>query len=182
MIESKVQTDSLFLKVQEFAKALGLSVIEVNKNVKSSTDIHLSFTIAKTNSDVSIDECETFHKAVLPSLELEYGREALSMEVSTPGIQRSIKDFYEFTVFVGKYCKIYSSKFSSWIEGTIEKSEDNKVSLKDFVVVDTQEKGESLVLDFSEIQKAKLEYKWETAEDKKRKNIEKQKLERRKLK
>lgn len=182
MIEYKVQKEELFLAVKDFADALGLCVIEVHKDQKSALDVHLSFTVAKIGGEVSIDECETFHRAVLPSLEIKYGREALSMDVSTPGILRNIKDLYEFTVFNGRYCRVYSSLYSSWIEGTITDFDGSVLTLNSYKIVDTSETGDFLKINTSEIQKAKLEYKWETAEDKKRKNVEKQKTERRKNK
>lgn len=179
MLENKVQTNELFLKLKGFADALSLSVIEINKTVKSSTDVHISITVAKRNGDVSIDECETFHRSIQPVLELEFGREVLSLEVSTPGIQRAFKDVYELEVFEGKNCRLYSNKFSSWIEGVLGDCDSDCVKLLNYKICDTSETGESLNLNYSEIQKGKLEFKWETAEDKKRKNIEKQKLERR---
>lgn len=165
--------------VKPYADALSVKVIEISKAVKSLTDVHLTITIAKNPGEVTIDDCEAFHRAVLPVLELEYGREALSMEVTTPGIQRIFKDTYEFEVFTGKFCRVYSSIHSSWIEGTISSYENNKVTLNDYLVVDSNEKGESITLELGQISKAKLEYKWETKEDKIKKNIEKQKNTRR---
>ena len=182
MLENSIAKDSLFLELQEFASALGLVVVDVSKSVRSTSDVHVSITIARKGSDVNIDDCENFHRAVQPFLELKLGRDALSMEVSTDGIQRNIKDFHEFEIFEGRYCRIYSSKYSSWVEGTITNPGEKSLVLSDYLITDSGIGGELLEMGFDEIQKAKLDFKWEGPEEKKVKNALKQKEDRKKLK
>ena len=178
VLENKIESNPLFVELKEIADGLGMTVIEARKDIRNATDVHVSLTVVKNGGETSIDDCEMFHRSAQSRLELLIGRDVLSMEVSTPGVQRNIKDIFEFSIFTGRFCRLYCQSRSSWVEGTIVSTDGKSVLIKDCNVVDSGEKYEELQVEFSDIQKARLEYKWETAEDKKRKNAEKQRLER----
>lgn len=169
MIKDEILNSELYKDLCPVADSLGFCLVDAEVYRKAD-EVKVSLTIASREKDVTIDDCETFHRAVEPRLELRYGRDLLSMEVSTAGLQRVIKDFNEFDVFSGKTIRLYSKEKGSWVVGVNKGLADNKVVLENYRVEDTSETGTTLVLDKEDVQKAKLEYVWETAEDKKRKN------------
>lgn len=160
MIKNDVRKEKLFEDLSTLADGLGMSLVDVYKNIKSPAETQVCITVMMKEGETGVDELTAFHRAAQSRLELEIGRDILSMEVSSPGLQRNIKDWYEFSVFSGKRCRVYSAKYSSWIEGTIVASDDSYLELNDCIVVDTSEAIEKMKLDSADVQKAKLEYKW----------------------
>ncbi|MCR5761530.1 MAG: hypothetical protein K6F82_06020 [Sphaerochaetaceae bacterium] len=178
MIKDEIRNSELYKDLDPVASSLGFCIVDAEVYRKTD-EIKVSLTIFSKTKDVTIDDCENFHRSVEPRLELRYDRDLLSMEVSTPGLQRTFKDFNEFDVFAGKTVRLYSKNKGSWVVGENKGLCDNKVVLLNYKVEDSSETGETLVLDKEDVQKAKLEYVWETAEDKKRKNQLAQKNNRR---
>jgi ribosome maturation factor RimP len=85
----------------------------------------------------------------------------IDMEVSTPGIQRNMRDVYEFEVFVGRRCRILDSNKELWYEGVIESVDEQSVTLGLAQIEDSKEIIGTHKIPYSQIQKAKLTYAWE---------------------
>lgn len=161
MLNNEIRENPLFLGLEDTVKGLGLELVDVKKTQQGGGTVLVSVTIVSKDKEAGIDECAMVHRAIMPELELQIGRDNLAMEVSTPGLQRNFRDFWEFMVFQGRRCRVYSISRSSWVTGIIEQSEAEIVKLSDYLVEDTSEKGQTIELGYSDIQKAKLEYKWE---------------------
>lgn len=159
MLKNEITSDPLFLDLKDIVANLGMVLCDAKKSMQGST-VQITVTIMNPEGETGIDECAKVHNTILPRLEMKYGRDDLYLEVSTPGIQRNFRDYYEFLVFKGKRCRVYSQKFSSWVCGVIGETSCDGVTLSDYVVEDTEEKGEEISIGFDDIQKAKLEYKW----------------------
>ena len=160
MLKNEITGDPLFRDLNEIVANLGMVLCYVKKSKLGATT-QVFVDIMKPEGETGIDDCALVHNTILPRLSVMYGREELYLEVSTPGLQRNLRDVYEFTVFTGKRCRVYSLARSSWVSGVIEGTEDKKVILSGYEVEDTAEKGERVEIGFDDIQKAKLEYKWE---------------------
>ena len=104
-----------------------------------------------------------FSRILYPRYSVIFQDRDLSLEVSSPGLTRNFKDFYEFVLFNEKLVRVYSTKYSCWVEGYISTCTNESVTLKSALIVDTNETKEELTLSFGEIQKAKLAYRWEEA-------------------
>lgn len=160
MLKNDVRNEKLFEEMACIAEGLGMYLVDVYRNVKGPSEVQVCLTVMMKSGETGVDELTAFHRAAQSRLELEIGRDVLSMEVSSPGLQRTLKDWYEFSVFTGKRCRVYSQKYSSWVEGTIGECEDSSLMLLDCVVIDTGEAEDCIKFDFADVQKAKLEYKW----------------------
>ena len=90
-----------------------------------------------------------------------YADRDIQLEVSSPGLQRNLKDVMEFSVFTGKDVRCYSVSDSCYIVGRIASCDGSSVTLSGYHKEDKDEDGESITLPFSDIAKAKLEYRWE---------------------
>ncbi len=161
MLNKEIVNDKLFCELKPVVNGLGMQLVDVKKTQQAHNTTLVSITITAFEGEAGIDECALVHRAVQPMLELEIGRDNLAMEVSTPGLQRIFRDFWEFEVFKGKRCRVYSLFFSSWITGIISEVKECAVVLGDYLIEDKSENGQQLEIGYEDIQKAKLEYKWE---------------------
>jgi ribosome maturation factor RimP len=160
MLKNDIVKDPLFVDLKDIVADLGMVLCDVKKTMQGTT-VQISVVIMNPQEDSSVEDCAKVHNTILPRLQVHYGRDNLYVEVSTPGLQRNFRDAYEFEVFTGKRCRLYCLSAASWMEGVIGKAEKDGVTLLDFEVENSKEKGEEKFVEFDDIQKAKLDYKWE---------------------
>ncbi|MFC2822070.1 MAG: ribosome assembly cofactor RimP [Spirochaetales bacterium] len=160
MLRNEIKEDPLFSELEDIVANLGMVLCYVRKSMLGTTT-QIFVDIMKAEGETGIEDCAAVHNTILPRLEMRFGREDLHVEVSTPGLQRTLRDIYEFSVFKGKTCRVYSLKLCSWVTGIISGTDNNGIELSDFEVEDTKEKGEKIEFSYEDIQKAKLEHRWE---------------------
>lgn len=165
MLNNEIVNNDLYKEVSAIAEQMDLSIVDVSKTVHNS-DIHISITVYSSSKETGIDDCEHFHRTIQPRLELKYGRDNLSMEVATPGIQRLFKDCHEFSVFTGKKVRVYVLSLSSYVIGMISDTDDKSVTLSDVHIEDNNKDLNELIIEFKDIQKAKLEYVFASKKEK----------------
>ncbi|MCL2832879.1 MAG: ribosome assembly cofactor RimP [Treponema sp.] len=106
--EESVLLDSL----EPVAKGLGMAVLELSlcrrKGRGSAGSVQVKVTVYK-DGNMGVDDCSRFHRAILPRLELAFNGQDLSVEVSSPGIGRLIKDGSEMAYFIGRNIRCYCS-------------------------------------------------------------------------
>ena len=95
------------------------------------------------------DDCSAAHRAIMPRLELAFPGMDLYVEVSSPGIDRLIKDGTEFTHYRGRAVRCYRMDISDWTAGILESVDENGIFLKG--------KEGSMRLEYEIIGKAKLD-------------------------
>ncbi|MDR2900078.1 MAG: ribosome assembly cofactor RimP [Treponema sp.] len=114
---------------------------------KGSVQVRL---IVYKPGSLGVNECSKVHHAVLPRLELQFPGQDLYVEVSSPGIDRNIKDASEFVHYLGRGIKCYRTDISDWSAGILESADDKSLVLK---------KGDNhMNLSYEIIAKAKLDY------------------------
>ena len=87
--------------VTPVAEELGLHIWDVTYT-KRGPDNYLTVTI-DSDEGITIDDCEKMHHAIDPVLdEADPIADPYMLEVSSPGIERSLKYPWHFTVFVGE--------------------------------------------------------------------------------
>ncbi|ULQ60127.1 ribosome maturation factor RimP [Brucepastera parasyntrophica] len=101
-----------------------------------------------TSEGVGINDCSKVHRILLPRLEALLSTQDLTMEITSPGIDRILKDAYEFSVLTGKNIKIWNTDVSDWIYGEIVSSDQKEVCL-------LSESGK-IQIPYSKIAKARL--------------------------
>jgi ribosome maturation factor RimP len=79
---------------------------------------------------VSIDDCSRVHRAILPRLELAFPGRDIYIEVSSPGIERRIKDGAEFVHYIGRPVSCYRTDISDWTSGILERVCDTHIVIK----------------------------------------------------
>jgi ribosome maturation factor RimP len=141
------QLRPVFDALEPIARGLKLSLVEiVVSRHKGSTQIRI---VVYKNGDVGIADCSAFHRAALPRLELAFPGENMYIEVSSPGIDRLIKDGSEFRHYNGHRVRCYRTDTSAWSSGVLVSSDETGITL--------EEKGERFTLSYEVIAKARLE-------------------------
>ena len=111
----------------------------------------------KGGDGITTEDLEAIYKVVYPRYSVLWTRD-LELEVSSPGINRNIKDIGEFKIFLGKTVRVYVQSKSSYVVGKIEKADDDYLYLSSYLIEDTKEEGEEIRIEYSDISKAKLDY------------------------
>lgn len=160
MLTNTVKESRLYQEIEQLMSAIGLKTVEA-----SAADIQgskmLKVVVYKEGSEVNTDDLATAYNIIYPRYSVIFSDRDLQLEVSSPGLQRTLKDVIEFSVFRGKGVRCYSVPDSCYIIGTIESCDDESVTLSDYSKEGKDESGKAITLLFSDIAKAKLEYRWE---------------------
>jgi ribosome maturation factor RimP len=107
---------------------------------------------------VGIDDCADVSRLLLPRLQTIEGLLDVGLEVSSPGIERTIRSQAEYEIFLGRGVRILSGTDTEWIGGIIDHVEGGALWLKR----GKEKRGFAL----EEIRKARLDYSVEVEEAK----------------
>jgi ribosome maturation factor RimP len=119
--------DPLFDSLEPVVKGLGLSLVDLNVS-RHKGSVQIRLTMYKKGT-VGVEDCSRAHHAVLPRLELAFPGEELYVEVSSPGIDRLIKDGSEFAYFIGRGIKCYRKDISDWTAGILQSADEEQIIL-----------------------------------------------------
>jgi ribosome maturation factor RimP len=138
----------LYKLIEPLTAGFSTAILDLRQRFASGLKIVSLTVVSTTEKNITIDKCAEISRTVLPELELEYGRDKVSLEVSSPGLMRKIKHSDEFTFFTGKSVRIITES-NDTIEGEIISSGEESVCIN----ADSE-----LNISFAEIKKAKLLY------------------------
>lgn len=160
MLKSGQKHNQERLDIESLIGTENLKVVELVKN-ETPYGTNLKLTLYNKDHEITTDELADVYRILYPRYSLLLNDRDLTLEVSSPGLQRNFKDIYEFEVFAGKCVRVYSDVYSSWIIGDIISSDEKELILKNVLIEDTKETHELLTISLNSIQKAKLEFRWE---------------------
>ncbi len=160
MLEKGIEKDPLFQEFEPLLTPLGITIVDINRMEQGMTSA-VSVVIKTSDHEVNVADCAKVYNLVYPRLELKTGDRDLQLEVSTPGLQRNLRDIYEFGLFVGRRVRVYDTARGAWVSGIIASVDDAGVTLDGTTVEDQTENLGTCVVPYERIHKAKLEYRWE---------------------
>lgn len=149
---------ALRVQLEDVLKGLGFRLIEFTVarhrgSVQIRTVIYNSLAAkgsdAKGTSGIGTDECSKAHRAIVPRLELAFPQQDIYLEVSSPGVDRLIKDIDEFVHYMGKGVRCYRTDITEWTAGVLESADQKGIVLRT--------KEGAVRLEFDIIAKAKLD-------------------------
>ena len=138
-------TDGLRQIITPLLDGMGLSLVELSIG-KHRGDTRLNLVLYKEGG-ISLDDLTRAQKVLRPRLELDYDRDSLSVEISSPGVSRNIKDISEYNIFRGRGIRLLIGE--EWISGTLGGMDDGDVVLN--------QDGEVRRISPVDIRKAKLD-------------------------
>ena len=135
------------LSLEEVLKGLKFSLVElVISRHRGSVQVR---AVIYNGKSVGTDDCSKVHRAIMPRLELAFPEQDVYLEVSSPGIDRLIKDGAEFVHYIGRGVRCYLPGISDWTAGILESADEKGIVIKT--------KEGALRLEFDNIAKAKLD-------------------------
>ena len=149
-----ISTDTIpyFKECDATAKKLGYILVELQV-VPQKGNYHISAVIASSDSktDIGVSDCAKVHRALQDQLIslLETDEDSVYMEVSSPGMERNIKNAAEFSFFKGREIRVWDKTKSDWVPGIIRDSDSEKLTME-------AEGGEIIDVAYENIAKAKF--------------------------
>lgn len=156
MLTTDAFSSMLFLDLASLIEPMGYKLVEASRSEHKGT-VSLRMLCYKGGDGITTEDLEAIYNVVYPRYSVLWTRD-LELEVSSPGINRNIKDIGEFKIFLGKTVRVYVQSKSSYVVGKIEKADDDYLYLSSYLVEDTKEEGEEIRIEYSDISKAKLDY------------------------
>ncbi|MDR2493972.1 MAG: ribosome assembly cofactor RimP [Spirochaetaceae bacterium] len=141
------EKDPLFDAADEIVRGLGMSLIDLSV-FRGKAGVQVKAVICK-GGVISVDDCSNAHRALIPRLELAFSGQNLSVEVSSPGTDRIIKDGAELTHYIGRGIRCFRTDISDWSGGILQSADENGLALKG--------KDGMIPLKYEVIAKAKLD-------------------------
>jgi len=142
-----VETADIRGALETVLKGLGLQLVELTvSRHRGSVQIR---AVIYNGTSVGTDDCSKAHRAITPRLELAFPGQDIYLEVSSPGINRLIKDGAEFAFYINKGVRCYRTDISDWTAGILESAGEKGIILKT--------KDGVVNLSFEIISKAKLD-------------------------
>ena len=135
-----------FEECDRIVRALGFSLVELNISRRSGGAQAAAVIAGK--GDIGIEDCASVHQVLQARLAALLGSPGLQMQVSSPGITRTLKSAGEFSLFEGRAARVWHIPAGGWVEGRIVSSTDEAVVL--------EQKEGLQEYKYSEISKAKL--------------------------
>ena len=156
MLTTDAFSSMLFLDLASLIEPMGYKLVEASRSEHKGT-VSLRMLCYKGGDGITTEDLEAIYNVVYPRYSVLWTRD-LELEVSSPGINRNIKDIGEFKIFLGKTVRVYAQSKSSYVVGKIEKADDDYLYLSSYLIEDTKEAGEEIRIEYSDISKAKLDY------------------------
>ena len=120
--------------LEAVVRGLGLGLIELDvfhgKARKGSPPTVQVRAIVYKPGNLGTDDCSRAHHAILPQLQLAFPERDLSVEVSTPGINRLVKDGAELVHYQGRGLRCWRTDISDWSAGVLEAADGQGITIK----------------------------------------------------
>ena len=156
-----ITLDPLFEEFSPLLDAMNVVLVDIESN-ESPYECKMNCIIMLKDGEVGVIETARVFKLIRTRMSLRLAPETdFNLEVSTPGLQRKIRDAYEFTLYKGKRVRVYDLLIGSWVSGIIKDVDDKKLYLTSCIDENNKSIEEDLEINLETIQKAKLEYIWE---------------------
>ena len=153
-IREKDPNAALFKTLEPLIGGIGMTLIELSVfHGKRSAGVQVKAVVMaserlRSGGETGVEDCTRAHRLILPRLELAFPGKDVYLEVSSPGIDRLIKDGSEFAHYIGREVKCYRIDISDWTAGILRNADEEKIVL----LVD----GDETILPYETIAKARL--------------------------
>ena len=123
----------LFFSLEPLIRGMGMSLIELNvfrmKARGGKSGGAQVRAVVYRDGVTGIEDCSKVHRTILPRLELAFPGQDVYLEVSSPGINRLIKDGGEFINYIGRGINCYRTDISDWTAGILLAADEEKIKL-----------------------------------------------------
>jgi ribosome maturation factor RimP len=142
--------------VEPLLTGMGYALVELAVGRRKATT-RVSVVLYRKEG-VGIEDCAEVSRLLLPRLQTLEELPDVSLEVSSPGIERVLKSPAEYAIFAGRGVRILAGEETEWQGGIIDRVEGDTVWLR----IGKERRGFAL----AGIRKARLDHAVEVEEDK----------------
>jgi ribosome maturation factor RimP len=146
--DSRDPVEPIYESLEPVVRGLGFGLVELAVS-RHRGSVQIRAVVYKPGP-LGVDDCSRVHHTLLPRLELAFPGPDLYVEVSSPGIDRLIKDGAEFAFYIGRGVKCYRTDISDWSAGILETADEKGIVLR--------KKEDAVNIMYEVIAKAKLDY------------------------
>jgi ribosome maturation factor RimP len=142
--------------IEPLLAGMGLALVEMTLGRRKGTT--RVCVVIYRQGGVGVDDCANVSEMLLPRLETIEGMADVSLEVSSPGIERTLHSPSEYAIFAGRGVKVLAGGETEWQGGIIEGIEGDMLWLRR----GRERKGFAV----ADIRRARLDYSVEVEEAK----------------
>ena len=147
-----LETFPYYNESKSLVEGLGYALVELTVSPQKGRH-QVRAVITRRNPEdaqsIGIDDCAKVHRLLLPRLEALIESPEVYIEVTSPGLERNIKNAAEFPLFIGKQVRLWYVDISDWLVGTIDSATVQEITIQ---LTD----GSVQTIPFDKINKAKL--------------------------
>jgi ribosome maturation factor RimP len=131
--DSKDPDTQLFFSLEPLIKGIGMTLIELYvfriKGRGAKAGGAQIKAIVYREGVTAVEDCTNVHRLIMPRLELAFPGHEIYLEVSSPGIDRIVKDGREFIHYIGREVNCYRPEISDWTAGIITAADEKQIKL-----------------------------------------------------
>ena len=140
------ETVPYFTDYEQLITGLGYKLVDLQ--IIRQKSLWVVKAVIYNKSGVGIDDCSKVHRVLLSRAEVLLNSQDIQMEVSSPGLNRVIKNAAEFQAFIGENIKVLGVSCSDWLEGELLAADTTGIRVN--------VSGEQRDIRYADIKKAKL--------------------------
>jgi ribosome maturation factor RimP len=146
MAENELE-NTILADAEPVVRGMGFEIVEV-RALRTKTGVRVYMSIYSPQG-VSLDSCADVLKTLRPRLQMLTADPDLYIEVSSPGLDRTLKSPREYRIFQGRGLRLLATGENEWRRGLIAEVTDRGLTL--------QTDGAFQTFAFQDIRKAKLD-------------------------
>ena len=135
-----------FTDYEQLVTGLGYKLVDLQ--IVHQKSMWLVKAVIYSRNGIGINDCSKVHRVLLSRAEVLLNSQDIQMEVSSPGLNRVIKNAAEFQAFIGENIKVLEVSCSDWLEGELLSADTTSIRLKTL--------SEQRNIRYADIKKAKL--------------------------
>ena len=126
--------EALYQSLEPVIRGMGMSLLELSvyrgkARGGNAPTAQVKLVVYK-DGITGVDDCSRVHRGILPRLDLAFPERDVYVEVSSPGIDRLIKDGSEFAHYIGKGVRCYRTDTSDWTAGVLRAADEKGITLE----------------------------------------------------
>lgn len=142
-----------YVESEKLVASLGYHLVELKISPrKGTTHILAVISPADPTKDIGVDDCSKVHHKLLPFLEEKLGTDDTYMELTSPGMERNIRNAAEFALFIGRELRVWDKNVTDWVGGKLVSADDKSLVLE----MTKDDVSERKQISFDDIAKAKF--------------------------
>lgn len=146
-----LENEKYFSDAAKLVSGLGYVLVELRVfPMKDQVQIKAVITNSGENSEgIGVNDCAKVHRILLPRMEALLSNDNIYMEVTSPGMERTIKNAAEFAFFLNHMVRLWDTEKTDWVSGKIIASDSTSITLE-------LSESEQKTYPYTQIAKAKL--------------------------